>query len=402
MSTSRKPTTRKPNGTRKPTGETPCQEFLDARAFITDFNVLPTDADTDLIALWSMGTWTFSPAAPAMPTTYPYMYVTGAQESGKTHLAATTLRYICRNHEHVVDVTGATLFRMLGDFDKESGEVIPHYPTLALDEIDSKYASGGSNDEQLRGVGNAGYELGATVKRSAGKTTISFPVYCPKLLIGIDNGRLPSTLVSRCIRIDMKQGHPPNELYSWDVQERSADLKQRLSDWAKAHAMILRDYTPDRATVAPDLSPRQWQIVRPLVQLARAAGIEQRIIAALTEVMNRDTHRKAGKAALYASIQRAFDTIENNEDRLTTNQLLAALKEDGVQLPGGYSGRGLEVVLRGEGIAPKPIRMREDHPGVITGRNGKPSLVARGYFRYMFEDAFFEHVGDGDGSEDDE
>lgn len=384
--------TRSTRTTTRKSAEKPCAEFQQVRDFITRFVDIP-DPDADVVALWAMGTWTFSPACGAQPFTYPYLYLTGGKGSGKTHLGKEVLQYVTRQHNPILQVTGAALFRMMGDYDAESGQVIPHYPTLAIDEVDAVYSSGGSNDEALRGVANAGYKRGQTVPRAAGKTTVNFPVYCPKLFMGIDNGRLPETLTDRCIRIDMKMSERMGELeegpYSWEVEEESAELQERVSQWAKANCMVLQDYKPERGDTT---TPRQWEICRTLIQLAKACGIESRIRADLQTILSRSPERVDGRIALYGSILSLFQ--ETGSDRLTTAQIMSRLRADNVRVPGqgDGSGKGLSKVLETDGIAPKVIYLPPGHPG------GDPNVDSRqrGYFRNQFDDAFIKYLPEVD------
>jgi hypothetical protein len=54
---------------------------------------------------------------------------------------------------------------------------------------------------------NAGKRPGASVARCVGdgakQSVVDFTVYCPKLLAGIDTGRLPDTISGRAIKIEM-------------------------------------------------------------------------------------------------------------------------------------------------------------------------------------------------------
>jgi len=358
--------------------------FTRVREFITRYAYVPTDADLDFLTVWAIGTWTFSPAAPCMPFSYPYLYVTGAKGSGKTHLCNAVLGNICRQHKPSAMMTGPTLFRMLGTYDEESGLITPHYPTLLIDEVDALFS--GAADESLRGTVNLGYKRGLTIPRAQGRGTLDFPVYCPKILGGIDNGHLPETIMDRSIRVDMKQATPEQmsaltELYDFEVEDEAAELQQLLSDWAKSEAMVLRDYKPARPA---NMSPRQFEITRSIIQLARALRVEGRIVAGLADMLNRSPER--GKPALYRSIQRGYDT--SGLDRLTTRQVLAQLHADGIHVPGD-SGKGLSAVLKADDIQPKMLRLPDGHPGIVGDQP-----VQRGYFRFMFDDAFDEYLSD--------
>lgn len=362
-------------------------EFTRAREFIARYTALGDD-ELDIVTVWAMGTWTFSPAAPANPATYPYLYIAAAKGSGKTVLGQDVLGSICRMLQPTVGITGPGVFRIIGTYDEESGEVINDAPTLAMDEIDATFS--GAKDEALRQMLNAGYKRGATVPRAAGKTTINFPVFCPKVLMGIDNGHLPDTVLDRSIRIDLRKydhrqltemGVEP--FYSFDVEDEAAELQQQLSDWAKREAMVLREYRP---VAIEGLSARQWEIGRSIVQLAKSIGNEARIRAALHALFTKNPERPDAKVALYRAIFDLF--METDEDRLTTVQILGALKRGEVSVPGD-SGKGLAAVLSEDGIAPDYIRLRPDHSGYV---DGKP--IQRGYFRHRFDGPFVRYLED--------
>lgn len=359
-------------------------EFTRTREFIRRYTILP-DEELDIVTVWAIGTWTFSPKA-TNPATYPYLYVTAPKGSGKTVLGQDVFSCITRGHQSTVGATGPALFRMLALFDDETGQIFNLSPTLALDEIDATYS--GAKDEDLRQVLNAGYKRGATIPRSAGKVSISYPVYCPKVLMGIDNGHLPDTVTDRSIRIDMKRATPEQiqtiePFYSFDVEEEALELQAELAAWAVDHSLILRDYRPEPIG---GFTPRQWEISRSLVQLAKALGIEARIRTALETVMTRNPERPSGKVGLYRSIFSLF--TELSTDRLTSRQILDRLSADGVNVPGN-SGKGLASVLSEDGIAPVYVRLPNGHPGI---KEGQP--VQRGYFMHNFDGAFVRYLED--------
>lgn len=360
------------------------EEFTKTREYIRRYVVLPDD-ELDIVTTWMMGTWTFSPSC-TNPVVYPYLYITGARGSGKSELGQAIAGDICRNHQSTVGATGASLFRMIGDYDPETGDVIAHHPTLSCDEIDATFS--GAKDESLRLILNAGYKRGSTVPRAAGKTTINFPVHCPKLLMGIDNGHLPETIVDRTIRIEMKRANPEQlatiePRFFWDVEDEAAELSESLSQWAKEISLVLREYRPEPI---PDLQPRQWEIARALVQLAHSNGNETRIREALHNVMTRNPERPDAKVTLYKSIFGLFS--ETGLDRVTTNQILERLATDGVSVPGN-SGKGLASVLSEDGITPGYIRFPKGHPAV-----NEDTPVQRGYFRHPFDGAFMRYLDD--------
>lgn len=365
-------------------------EFTRTREFIRRYVILDDDC-LDIVTVWAMGTWCFSPRA-TNPATYPYLYVTAPKGSGKTVLGQDVLGCITRGHQSTVGATGPALFRMLALFDDETGGIIDLAPTLALDEIDATYSGG--KDEDLRQVLNAGYKRGATVPRAMGKVSISYPVFCPKVLMGIDNGHLPDTVTDRSIRIDLHRADIAEmatiePFYSFDVDDEAKELQAELANWAVDNSLVLREYRPESMFDTGELkSPRQWEIARSLVQLAKAIGNEKRIREALATVMTRNPERPTGKVALYRAIMGLYNALD--VDRVTSRQILDWLAVEGVSVPGN-SGKGLASVVSEDGIAPVYIRLSAEHPGIVDGQP-----VQRGYFRHNFDGAFVRYLEDED------
>lgn len=372
--------------------------FHRVRKFTRNYVVL-SDHALDVVTVWIIGTHTFSPSAPAMPATYPYLYIAGPKGSGKTVLGSDVFGAVCRNHETIAGMTGPTLFRIIGEWDTETGEITCNYPTLSLDEIDATFA--GVKDEANRLVANVGYKMGATIPRSHGKLSIRFPVYCPKALMGIDNGHLPETILDRAIRIDMRKATREERstiepFYSWDTEEEGQSIREAARAWACEHAMVLRDYRPPEVE---GMSPRQWEISRSLVQLASALGCEDRIRQALHKLMVEGEVKPDRKVSLYQSIYDLFS--DTGEERVTTRMILDKLDEDGVAVHGhGMKGKGkaLKNLLAEDGIdAPGVIRLPEGHPGIlIDEETGKPKYVQKGYTLSAFDQAFDRYLTDED------
>jgi hypothetical protein len=174
--------------------------------------------------------------------------------------------------------------------------------------------------------------------------------------------------------------------YSFEVEDDAAELSETLAQWAKDHAMVLREYQP---TEIPGLSPRQWEIARTLVQLAKAIGNERRIREAIKALFTRAVDRPDAKVLLYRSIFALID--RTGVDKLTTRMVLAQLAEDGIAVPGN-SGKGLSAVLSEDGIAPTYLRIdKPEHPAFVPGK-----ATHRGYYRHMFDDAFVRYLAPDD------
>lgn len=362
------------------TKKTVAPEFTRTRDFISRYAVLPPE-ELDLITVWAMGTWTFSPRC-QWPATYPYLYISGAAGSGKTVLGQDALGCVCRQHTSATGATGSTLFRMLGFYDEETGDIENLAPTLALDEIDTTFS--GSKDPDLQRAIDVGYKRGATIPRAAGKTFIAFPVFGPKLFMGIDNGHLPEPVLQRCIQISLAKQSQDNlaaagiePFYIFDVEDERAELQEQLSHWAVRESLVLREYRP----VAPQgLTARQWEISRSLIQLAHAIGNKKDVLKSLLTVLSRNPEKPDHKVELYSAIRELLDTLDT--DRVTTVQILAKLTEKGVRVP-GQSGKGLAAVLSADGVPATLIHLPEGHSGKT--HPDRTYEKQRGYFRHSFD-----------------
>lgn len=369
----------------------PCPEFTRNREFITSYSILD-DAEADIVTVWAMGSWCFSPMC-QWPATWPLLYITGTFGSGKTVLGQDVLSSIGRDWHSATGATGSTLFRMQGREDEETGEIENLAPLLAVDEIDTTFS--GAKDEDLRRSINVKYKRGATIPRSQGKSYIDFPVYGPMVMMGMDNGHLPDSVTQRSIRIELekksqdeKAAAGVRDFLIFDIEDEAAEIKQMNSDWAKDHSMALRDYRPE---FPKGLTARQWEIARSLVQLAHemGPGMEARIVAALLTVFNRKRGQESAKQRLYTAIAELFETT--GERKITTRAIMAHLAEKGIGVPGN-SGKGLASALSNDGISPKSIWIDDPESPFYSGK----AQSHRGYQRYQFDQAFVDYLPDGD------
>ncbi len=101
-----------------------------------------------------------------------------------------------------VNVTPAYLFRKVGADEAK--------PTILFDEIDTVFGPKAKENEEIRGLLNAGHRRGAVAGRCVvhGKTvtTEEIPAYCAVALAGL--GWLPDTILTRAVIIRMRRRGP--------------------------------------------------------------------------------------------------------------------------------------------------------------------------------------------------
>ena len=117
--------------------------------------------------------------------------------SGKTRALEVT-ELLVPNPVSAVNVTPAYLFRKVGN---EDGA------TILFDEIDTVFGPKAKENEEIRGLLNAGHRRGAVAGRCVvhGKQILTeeIPAYAPVALAGL--GWLPDTIMSRSVIVRMRR-----------------------------------------------------------------------------------------------------------------------------------------------------------------------------------------------------
>src|SRR5829696_4402563 len=148
--------------------------------------------------------------------------------SGKTRALETT-ELLVPNPVEAVNVSAAYLFRKVGD-DGAS-------PTLLYDEIDTVFGPKAKENEDIRGLLNAGHRRGAIAGRCVvrGKTveTVDYPAYCAVALAGL--GDLPDTILTRSVIVRMRRRAPHERVEPFRRRLTVASghgLRDQLAAWA--------------------------------------------------------------------------------------------------------------------------------------------------------------------------
>src|SRR5262249_34013405 len=147
---------------------------------------------------------------------------------GKTR-ALEVSELLVPNAVEAINVTPAYLFRKVGN-DKVK-------PTILFDEIDTVFGPRAKENEDVRGLLNAGHRRGAVACRCVvhGQQvrTAEISAYCAVALAGF--GWLPDTLLSRSVIVRMRRRAPNEKVTAFRrrVSEREGRaLQNRLAAWA--------------------------------------------------------------------------------------------------------------------------------------------------------------------------
>ncbi len=240
----------------------PGPEVLDdITAFVARFSVFPSEHCAPTLALWYAHTH-------AIEQFYvtPRLVLDSAEPgSGKTRVLEVA-QYLVRAPEMTISATPAALFRLVS-----MGPI-----TILFDEVDVIFnPKNGGNNEDLRGLLNAGYKRSATIARCVGDAkdmkVQRFPVYAPAALVGIAGG-MPATITTRAITIHMRRrriDEPVEPFRERHVTSQAQPLREQLAAWIDSTGTQLGDAQPTMPDGVTDRSAEIWE---PLLAIADTAG----------------------------------------------------------------------------------------------------------------------------------
>ncbi|MDO8674414.1 MAG: DUF3631 domain-containing protein [Dehalococcoidia bacterium] len=296
--------------------------------------------------------------------------------SGKTRALEITALLVPRPVE-AVNVTPAYLFRKVAD---DNGR-----PTILYDEIDTVFGPRAKENEEIRGLLNAGHRVGAVAGRCVvkGKTIVTeeIPAYCAVALAGL--GGLPDTILSRCVIIRMRRRAPGENIEPYRIRGHGPEgrrIGERLAAWANAVQRQAQDAWP----IMPDgIEDRNADLWEPLLVVADLVGGEwptRARVAAVAHVAD----SKAGTPSLGIRLLADLRICFGDHDVLATSAIIHELHQleeaPWCELIGGkpLNARGLAQRLHQYGITSRTVRIGGDTP--------------RGYRREDLHDAWARYL----------
>jgi hypothetical protein len=347
---------KRPHLRTEPVTPIPVTEVLsDVYTFTGQFIAYPSDHAHIAHVLWIahahlMDAWESTPRL---------AFLSPEPSSGKTR-ALEISELLVPNPVEAINVTPAYLFRKVGD--EEKGP-----PTILYDEIDTVFGPKAKENEEIRGLLNAGHRRGAVAGRCVvhGKKveTEEIPAYCAVALAGL--GWLPDTILSRSIIIRMRRRAPGETVTPFRRRVHAPaghELRDRLTIWAAQVAGKMSAARPEMPRGIEDRAADMWE---PLLAIADAAGGNwpKRARNAATELVGvaKEAEPSLG-VRLLADLKTVFD--KRGEDKLATSVILTDL----VGLPespwGDLKGkpitdRTLASKLRQYGVKSKDIYVQD-------------------------------------------
>ncbi|TDW76424.1 DUF3631 domain-containing protein [Kribbella pratensis] len=353
-----------------PTDTTPEQidgaELLDDVAdTIARYVVLPSTSAAIAVVLWIAATH----AVPAWNCAPRLVIRAPERRCGKSRLLD-MVEGMSHRPLMTVNASPSAVYRSIG--------VAPNDPpTLLIDEADTIFGPKAGENEDLRGLLNAGHQRGRPALRyDAGSRSVEkIATFAMAALAGI--GAMPDTIEDRAAVIRMRRRAPGEKVAPYRVGRDGPELdelRQRLNQWLTCHIKILRAATPDMPL--EDRAADTWE---PMIAVADLAG-GQWPRAARKAAVALTSDRDAGDEGsiptrLLADCRTAFQ----DADALPTQILLDRLRSDAEAPWATMGAAGLTAMRMGNLL--REFEIRSDTIRFPTGQ-------AKGYHRSDFADAW--------------
>jgi hypothetical protein len=348
-------------------------EVLDqARAFIARFCALPSAEAFDAVALWAAHAHVID----SFESTPRIAFLSPEPGSGKTR-ALEVLELLVPHAMLAVNATPAALFRAVADH--------AHRPTVLFDEIDTVFGPKAKDNEELRGLLNAGHRRSGVAYRCVGEGTkqsvVAFPAYAAVALAGL--GNLPDTILTRSIIIRMRRRAPHERVEPFRARVHSPEghqLGEALATWT---AFVADQLTHAWPTMPDGITDRPADVWEPLLALADAAGHDwpDRARLACTRLVADGVDRGISLGIrLLADLRRVFE----GRAALGTEEILEVL-HDLDDAPWND--------LRGQALDPRGLaRFLSSYEIRVTKVRGADGRSVRGYRHEDLADAWIRYL----------
>ncbi|WP_078900486.1 DUF3631 domain-containing protein [Streptomyces sp. SBT349] len=290
--------------------------LLDAvEAFHRRFNAFPSEAAYVAVVLWDAHTHLLD----CFDSTPRLAFLSPEPGSGKTRALEISSTLVPRPM-HAVNASPAALFRAVGD---QAGR-----PVILFDEIDTVFGPKAKDNEDLRGLINAGHRRSGVSYRCVGdggtQSVVAFPSYCAVALAGL--GSLPDTIMARSVVIRMRRRartEPVDPYRARSHEPQGNALRDQLAAWARSVHEQVEGVFPEMPEGITDRPADVWE---PLLAVADAAGGDwpERARAACVELVNAvaDDDRTSLGVRLLTDLR---DQVFCGADRMPTAVILERL-----------------------------------------------------------------------------
>jgi hypothetical protein len=346
----------------------------DIDEYLARFVIYPSEYQRGAHALWIVHAWLMD----CWESTPRIAFLSPEPGSGKSRALEVT-EPLVPNPVHAINTTSAYLFRKVADPDGK--------PTILYDEIDTVFGPKARENEDIRGMLNAGHRKGAVAGRCVvrGKVveTEELDAYCAVMLAGLDD--LPDTLMSRAVVVRMKRRAASEPVEPWRPRINGPEaraLRDRIATWAESVKGRATSMWPEMPPGVEDRNADVWEALLAVADLAGGHWPETARVAAVTAVTASRGGGPSLGVMLLRDIRDVFNKLKicNCVSDLLITELKGIEESPWATISKGepLNANGLSRRLGKYGIGPKPIR--------------EGDRVFKGYARAQFEDAWMRYV----------
>lgn len=273
---------------------------------LTKYVIFPNEGAAVAATLWVAATH----ALPAWQHATRLILRSPQKRCGKSRLLD-IVRLMSFNPMSATDMSTAIIYRSIGD--NEAAR-----PTLLIDEADALFGtkSKAEQNEDLRGLLNAGFQRDRTVWRCVGPQQIptEFQTFAMAALAAIKN--LPDTIVDRAVVIALKRRRPGEKVARFRIRRDTPALlalREQLTVWVRESERLagLSEAEPDMPDGVEDRQQDAWE---PLIGVADAAGAHwPQLARAACEDLCRVVDVDDDDIQLLKDIERVFATAGGTE-----------------------------------------------------------------------------------------
>ena len=281
-------------------------------------------------------------------------FLSAEPASGKTRALEITERLV-PNPVSAVNVSPSYLFRKVGSGDDTV--------TILFDEIDTVFGPKAKENEEIRGLLNAGHRRGAVAGRCVVKGKIieteEIPAFAPVALAGL--GSLPDTILSRSVVVRMQRRATAErvEPYRRRLHDKDTDrVRLMIETWAAgAWPEGLNDW-PDLDAIK--IYDRDADIWEPLIAIADLLGGDwpaRARNAAVTLVTASKDREPSFGIRLLSDLEKVFGDRQEMQTAAILEGLIGLEESPWGDLRGKpLDVRGLANRLKQYDVKPKVIR----------------------------------------------
>ena len=339
-------------------------DLLDELSASIRRHVVMHDHEADTTAIWVVHTYLIDCFG-----TSPRLAITSPEKGcGKTTALDVLSRLVSRPLA-TVNASASAIFRV----------VALQRPTLLIDEADTFLPE----NEELRGILNAGHRQGGFVVRTVGEEfePRCFSTYAPCAVALI--GKLPPTLADRSVSIELRRrrSDEPIEGFRFDRTEHLDELARKVARWAADNAERVRGTDPEMPIGAFNRIADNW---RPLLAIADAAMGEwpRRARRAIDSAATTGGDEQSVREVLLADIHGIL--AERGVDRLSSAELVEALV--------AIEGRPWAEWRAGKPISPNGVARLLVRFNIVPETIRVGDRTPKGYLRARFDDAFQRYL----------